>query len=144
MSLIDIILHPIVDSAGETIVHRTLFEDPFPTSNKLSDWINDAWKAAFDQSRQQYERCSLLCRREVCRALSTSLTRLQTLTMSSSCEVAIGALDPNSSMLSGRTLRTSSTLTAKTQRRCKAVLIGCYSRTGLPALIERYGLPRAS
>lgn len=143
MSLIKLFLHPIVDRAGKTIVHCTLFDDPFPTTDKLSGWISDAWNAAFDGSGRKYEECDPICNREVSRALSTSRTPLQTLTAGFSYGVAIGASDPSSFTLFENTSSASLTSTTWTHRRSGIKLVGCLSKTDLPVLIERCGHPKA-
>ena len=55
----------VVHKASEAIVHRTLFENPFPASTELSEWISDTWQEALNSRSQSFEECSAVYRREV-------------------------------------------------------------------------------
>ena len=63
-------LLPVVEKAGEIIVRRTLFENPFASASKLSDWISSAWNDTFGELKRAFEDCDRLCRREVSKAPS--------------------------------------------------------------------------
>ena len=63
-------LLPVVEKAGEIIVRRTLFENPFASASELSDWISSAWNDTFGELKRAFEDCDRLCRREVSQAPS--------------------------------------------------------------------------
>ena len=61
MNTIEFTLHPKIDRMGEIIINCTLFKDPFATTDKLSDWISDTCKEAFEGSDCKPEECHLVC-----------------------------------------------------------------------------------